>query len=440
MTTLDERLRDANDALGDAPHVAPPFDAVRRRYRHRRRRALAAGGAMVSIVVVCVAVAFAVRGPTTPPTASSTPPTTAPSTTTTPSPAVPVQRLEDMPRLPASAVDVTDLSDGVGSGRAVLYNRALWFVYPQPNCSGSCAWLVRADLATGQVDRLLTRPLDGQGGGPIAFGDGAVFVATFDYDGSPIRVTRIDLEPRRTVFTVDVPDTQVFGNPKTRLAFGNGALWFSRGHAPGRQVRSAHRSGARDDPAAAQRSRDRRPRRLRVRRVGCVARGRRLRHHAHPHRPGDRTSRRRSTSFGIGFSQSLAADGPYVWTTHWANAEPHARLDLVRRRGRSERLGHRRDPDRAGRGGRRQVWFLGYTPGDKSADPANHYGVVGRIDPETMKVVGVTELPGIGRARRSAALRRRRLRLGLRLQHADHRAHHEPLTSGDPAGPTDRPG
>jgi streptogramin lyase len=43
-----------------------------------------------------------------------------------------------------------------------------------------------------------------------------------------------------------------------------------------------------------------------------------------------------------------------------------------------------------------QVWFLGYEPGLQSDDPANHYGVVGRIDPNTLKVVGVTELPDVG--------------------------------------------
>jgi hypothetical protein len=43
-----------------------------------------------------------------------------------------------------------------------------------------------------------------------------------------------------------------------------------------------------------------------------------------------------------------------------------------------------------------QVWFVGYEPGTRSADPANHYGVVGRIDPVTLTVDAVTELPGVG--------------------------------------------
>ena len=71
------------------------------------------------------------------------------------------------------------------------------------------------------------RPWRALGGGFIAVGDGAVFVATFEYDGSPyhLRARRPRYPPRR--FTVDVPGTHVFGDPKARLAFGAGAVWFS---------------------------------------------------------------------------------------------------------------------------------------------------------------------------------------------------------------------
>jgi hypothetical protein len=101
-------------------------------------------------------------------------------------------------------------------------------------------------------------------------------------------------------------------------------------------------------------------------------------------------------SFGAGFTQSLAVDDTYVWTTHWANASPGARLDLVR-------IDEAKPSDSTIAGvptaqvavGDGQAWFLGYQPGSQSADPANHYGVVGRIDPRTLKVIGVTELPGV---------------------------------------------
>lgn len=103
------------------------------------------------------------------------------------------------------------------------------------------------------------------------------------------------------------------------------------------------------------------------------------------------------TTFAPGFTQSLAADDTYVWTTHWANAQPRARLDLVRVDAADPRVSKIAGiPTAQVAAGDGQVWFLGYAPGDKSADPANHYGVVGRIDPKTMKVTGVTELPDTG--------------------------------------------
>jgi hypothetical protein len=394
MTALDERLRAAEDALGEGPRVAPPLDVLRRRHRQRRRRSMTVGAGALSIVVVCVAVAFAVRDRSSQsPAAPTTPSVATTSTTTQPGPSV--QRLEDMPRLPASAVQTVHLSQNVSGGEAVLDGGLLWLASPDPGCSGQCAWLTRVALSTGEVKRLLAPPL-APGGGYIAIGDGAVFVATFEYDGSPIHLRRIDLATRRTVFTVDVPDTQVFGNPKVRLAFGNGALWFALGTHPVLKF----------DP-----------------RTGRVLATIRL-----PHNGAETTGHvgfafgdadvwlvggdtgttliridpatdhaAAVTTFAPGFSQSLAADGPYVWTTHWANAQPRARLDLVRVNAAdpsvSDIAGIPTAQVAAGDG---QVWFIGYVPGDISARSTNHYGVVGRIDPETMKVIGVTELPGIG--------------------------------------------
>jgi hypothetical protein len=392
MTTLDERLRDANGALGDAPRGAPPFDALRRRHRQRRHRTLAAGGAAGSIVVVCVAVALAVGARTRHPTASSTPSATASSTTTTSSAAVPVQRLEDMPRLPSSAVQTAHLSQTVGAGQAVLEGGLLWLVSPDPGCSGACAWLTRVDLSTGEVKRLLAPPL-APGGGYIAVGDGAVFVATFEYDGSPIHVRRIDLATQRTVFTVDVPDTQVYGTPKARIAFADGALWFVQGTHPvvkfdprtGRVLaiiplphNGAETTG--DVGFAFNRSG--------VWLVGGDSGTTLIR--IDP-ATNDATA---VNSFGTGFSQSLAADGPYVWTTHWAtHPKGKTSLDLVRVDAadptRSETAGIPTTQVAAADG---QVWFLGYTPSTNDLDAVNRNGVVGRIDPETMRVVGVTEL------------------------------------------------
>jgi len=138
MTTLDERLGDAEEALGEGPRVAPPFDALRRRHRQRRRHSMTVGATALSIVVVCVAVAlrrarpepatpdcahyFAGRGEHEHDDVS----------------AAPVQRLEDMPRLPASAVQTVHLSRDVGGGRAVVAGGILWFVDNPRGCT-QCA-------------------------------------------------------------------------------------------------------------------------------------------------------------------------------------------------------------------------------------------------------------------------------------------------------------
>jgi len=67
-----------------------------------------------------------------------------------------------------------------------------------------------ADRFDGRVNRA-TSYSAGQGAGPIAVGDGAVFFALFHYDGSPYRIRRFDLATQRTGWTVDVPGTHVFG-------------------------------------------------------------------------------------------------------------------------------------------------------------------------------------------------------------------------------------
>jgi hypothetical protein len=395
MTTLDERLREAGDALGDPPRVAPPFDALRSRHRQRRRRSMTVGAGALSIVVLCVAVAFAVRDRSTQTPAGSTTPSVASSTSTTTSAAARVQRLENMPRLPASAVTTAHLSRDVGGGRAVVADGILWFVDDPLHCV-DCSWVSWADLVDGRVQRATSLSSAGQGAGPIAVGDGAVFVALFKYDGSPYRVRRFDLATHKTDWTVDVPGTHVFGAPKARLVFGAGALWFVEGTLPVVKFDPGTGSVLATIPLPHNGAETTGDVGVAFNRSGMWLVG------------GDTgttliridpaTDRAAAlTTFAPGFTQSLAADDTYVWTTHWANAQPRARLDLARVDAADPSVSEiARIPTAQVAAGDGQVWFLGYVPSDKSADAANHYGVVGRIDPETMKVTGVTELPGIG--------------------------------------------
>jgi hypothetical protein len=396
MTTLDERLREAEDALGDPPRVAPPFDALRSRHRQRRRRSMTVGAGALSIVVVCIAVAFAIGDHREQAPAAPTQPSVASTTATTAAPGPAVQSLETMPRFPTSAVRTVTFSRPVGRG--VVDDRgALWYVDAPAACNDNCGWISVADLSNGRVSTTKSLPA-GQGAGPIAVGDGAVFIATFDYNGSPIRVTRLDIATRQMTFTVNVPGTKFSGNPKARLAFGNGALWFAKGTGPvvkfdprtGRVLatiplphngaETTGHVGFAFGPSA-------------VWLVGGDSGTTLIRIDPATNRATA------ATSFAPGFSQSLAADGRYVWTTHFANAQPRARLDLVRvdaaDPSKSDITGIPTVQVAAGDG---QVWFLGYTPflGSTPGEARDHYGVVGRIDPETMKVIGVTELDGIG--------------------------------------------
>src|SRR5262249_3430682 len=85
MTTLDERMRAAADAIGDAPRHAPPFGSLHRS-RRRRQRASAVVAAVLSIAVVCAVALVAARGDshaTRPAGDTSTPTSAAVSTTGT---------------------------------------------------------------------------------------------------------------------------------------------------------------------------------------------------------------------------------------------------------------------------------------------------------------------------------------------------------------------
>jgi hypothetical protein len=394
MTTLDERLRAAADAMGDPPHAAPPFASLQRR-RRRRHRATAVVAAVLSIALVCaVALVATARDPVHPlPAGTSSTPTSAAVSTTRP--VSHTQSLASMPRLPASVVHTVSLSRSVELGSTVLAGGSFWSVGTEPGCRDlrTCPWLFRIDPSTGAVVTVGAPALGVPGAGPLAVGDGAAFVTTFDYRGLPASLLAVDLATGRRRFSVPIPGTSVQGNPKFRISFGAGAVWISEGAMPITEfdartgsvvarIRLPQKSGAEAAccPGTAFDSAG-------LWLVGGDS-GTAVMH-------VDPLKHRAAVVLdaGPGFTQSLAADGRYVWTTHFA--ENPARLDLTR-----IDLDAADTPVAAGiptsqvAAGGGQVWFAGYAPGDGVADPRNHYGVVGRVDPVTMKVVGVTELPG----------------------------------------------
>ena len=95
--------------------------------------------------------------------------------------------------------------------------------------------------------------------------------------------------------------------------------------------------------------------------------------------------------FPGGFAQSIAADEDYVWTTHVHSPSP---LDLARIDAADPTTTtstHIPTADVAVGDG--EVWFFGWEPGEKAASPRNHHGLVGQVDPVTLKVLHVADLP-----------------------------------------------
>jgi hypothetical protein len=95
--------------------------------------------------------------------------------------------------------------------------------------------------------------------------------------------------------------------------------------------------------------------------------------------------------FPGGFAQSIAADDDYVWTTHVTSTSP---LDLVRIDAADPATttnAHIPTADVAAGDG--EAWFFGWEPGELAASPRNHHGLVGQVDPVTLKVLHVADLP-----------------------------------------------
>jgi hypothetical protein len=287
-----------------------------------------------------------------------------------------------MPRLPASAVHQIPLTHATDAANPA----AMWWIAgcidDAPNCAAS-----GIDPATGRV-RTLSIAVPGDiVVTQVTAGDGAVFMLSNGYFGAPFHITRVDLVTGKAEWTVPVPFTSVTGDPRGKLVFGANALWFSEGLHPIAEFSPIDGSleGAVTLPGGVE---DHLDPGFVVNAHGVFAIGgttgtsvMRI----------DPTTRRVTmvANFGGGYTQSVAADDRSVWTTHYTSDLDLVRIDTTAGFG-VKPIGIPTTYVATGEG---QIWFIGYVPGMKTTDPANHFGVVGRIDPTTGRVIAVTELP-----------------------------------------------
>jgi hypothetical protein len=392
-------LTDLHDLLQRAAPLPPEFDADALVHtlvvRKRRRRGLLALAALTAAATVTIVAVGATHRDTTKRPGIAVAPTSIAPTPTDSTPMVTTpdgnQAVDAMPRLPDTAVHTLALPAWIDRVDTAIDGSTLWALgcsHPANSESGNGDWscVSSIDVDTGAVRALPSRSTD-----PVitrvTAGAGGVFVLSNAYDGSPYHVTRLDPTTGAHVWSVPVPGTSVQGDPKARLRFGAGALWFSQGGHPVVEFSPADGAvvasiavpgyvetigsvdfafGANDvwvvggesgtavvriDPATKQ--------------AAVVA------------------------DSGPGFSQSLTADGGLVWTTRHTTHQDLVRIDAAD--GNRLRSVHLPTYDVAAGDG--QTWFLGYQPTDKAQDGANRPGVVGRIDPDSGRVIGIAEVP-----------------------------------------------
>jgi streptogramin lyase len=347
----------------------------------RGRRVVLVATVLVLVIATVVVVARRDRSSsvTLRPTTTTT---TTPAPTTAPSRGDPVAKL---PRLPLLAVRRFDLPADLRVPQAVFAGGSLWLAaYRSSMCSADCPGVVlRLDPATGRVNPVPAAvPFAPLG---IASDGNALWVLSDTPNGSPYQVTRVDLPSGRVRFTVPVPRTHVYGNtnPIARIAAGFGSVWVYEGDEfiarldpeTGAQVAKIELPPNRGANGLALNSQG----------VWVVAWGDTTIMRVDP----DTNTASVVARFPGGFAQSIAVDDDYVWTTHFTSV-----LDLVRINTSdpsSRTNAHIPTADVAAGDG--EVWFLGWETGKLAASPRNHYGLVGQIDPVTLKVLHVADLP-----------------------------------------------
>ncbi|MDQ1479092.1 MAG: hypothetical protein QOE62_4321 [Actinomycetota bacterium] len=383
-------MTDLHELLQRVAPLPPEFDGdalARVLARKKRRRQTVALTAVATAAVVAIGTVVVARDDSAGPGIAVSPRTDATSTApSTPMVTTPngYQALDAMPKLPNRAVHRFALPELVDGFDAAIEGNTLW----ARGCAGTRAGyscVSSIDVRTGTV-----RTLPGRSTDPVVArvtaGDGGLFVLSSALDGSPYHLTRLDPATGRHVWSVVVAGTSVQGSARPRLRFGAGALWFSQGTHP--VVEFSASDGAVVATIAMPGY---------VENIGSVdfafgAKGvwvvggesgtsiMRI----------DPTTKRVEVvaDSGPGFSQSLAADGRFVWTTHHTTRQNLVRID-TEDRNRVTSVGVPTYEVATGDG---QTWFVGYHPSDAGGDLANHPGVVGLLD-ETGRVIAVAELP-----------------------------------------------
>jgi sugar lactone lactonase YvrE len=261
----------------------------------------------------------------------------------------------------------------------------LWFAA----CARAVCPIVHFDLRSGAEDSRARFASPEPEVARITAGDGALFALTADYKGLPYHVSRIDPATGATEWTVPVPGTSVVGEvSRARLAFGLGSLWFSAGTQSVLRISPAngHVTGTIHVPAAVEDSGN----------VGIAFGANAVWLASDSPRAAVMRIDARTLGasvvqrFGAGFTQSLAATDGAVWTTHAATP---AGLELTRI---GTSAPYPADafaiPTPNVAASDQSVWFQGWEPAEKAYDPANRYGIIGRVDPSSGNVVGAVEL------------------------------------------------
>lgn len=332
----------------------------------------------VGLLVAVFAVAAACSSSSqhvTKPTATAPVSTTAIPISTT----LAVDPVGSLPRISPSSIQEFHLPSDLLVQQAVVANGAVWLAGYRSACAGTCPSLYRLDPSTGSVTGVPGAPLYGLG---IASAD-SLWLLSDQPNGSPYQVTRVDLPDGHVRFTVPLVGSHVYGNtnPIGRIAVGSGAVWVNEGNEilarldpqSGRQLATITMADASNG--------------LAVNAQGLWA-----------IKWGDTAVMRVEAStnsasvvanFGSGFAQSIAADQDAIWTTHYTKTQDLVRIDAHDPRNiRSTGI-----PTADVTTGDGAVWFLGWMPADKAAAPQNHFGLVGQIDPVTLKIIHATDLP-----------------------------------------------
>ena len=273
------------------------------------------------------------------------------------------------PPIAASRVHTTALPVSVRVP-GVVDGGSFWTV---SSCSTQCH-VVQIDLATNQIVSDVPPAVgDLPEVSALAVGDGAYFTLSNDERGSPFRVTRVDRSSAERTWSVPIAGTSIVGSPHARLAFGAGALWFSDGTHPVRELSPRDGSTIASFPVDV------------IETTGGVgfafARGNAWAVGSALHRFDPSTNAATALAHPtIDFAQSLAADRNFLWLTHATNHG--GELDRINARSPYDVVGVGIPTHQvaAGNGG---VWYLG-----TAKDP----GQLGQIDPATGRLLGVTRL------------------------------------------------